>query len=306
MTFFSKKDKSAHHNDLHIPLNPGDNQPVPNMENAHTPLAEPSGHAQPATMSDTADPKEVVPLETASAASAESAPPALEARAALEANAAAQTDSAAEALQRIQMPAYDAQRHSVESTATSLRDAQSTLPHHLDGVQSDYGGMRSGSSHPRTSSSVNSPATDPHGSRLQTVDGQYITSHPGGGPPYWDSNVDKILNDGERVIELSPTARYAKLNTILGKGAYKVVYKAIDREEGYEVAWNCFQTSRQEYSELSQEIEILKRVRHPNIINFHDCWYNNTEYIFVTELMTSGTLRECVFSFLLKLSTARC
>ena len=28
------------------------------------------------------------------------------------------------------------------------------------------------------------------------------------------------------------------MNQVLGKGAYKVVYKAIDREEGYEVAWN--------------------------------------------------------------------
>jgi WNK lysine deficient protein kinase len=83
-----------------------------------------------------------------------------------------------------------------------------------------------------------------------------------------------------------------QLNSVLGKGAYKIVYKGIDREEGYEVAWNCFQTTKQEYAELSQEVEILKRVRHPNIINFHDCWYSNTEFIFITELMTSGTLRE--------------
>jgi serine/threonine protein kinase len=46
--------------------------------------------------------------------------------------------------------------------------------------------------------------------------------------------------------------------------------------------------------ELSQEIEILKRVRHPNIIQFHDYWYNNTEFVFITELMTSGTLREYI------------
>ncbi|KAF9437342.1 hypothetical protein BGZ76_001108, partial [Entomortierella beljakovae] len=84
------------------------------------------------------------------------------------------------------------------------------------------------------------------------------------------------------------------LSTVLGKGAYKIVYKGIDREEGYEVAWNCFQTTKQEYAELSQEVEILKRVRHPNIINFHDCWYSNTEFIFITELMTSGTLREYI------------
>lgn len=143
-------------------------------------------------------------------------------------------------------------------------------------------------------SAIQSPSTinDALHIHSQTIDGQYITSAPVG--MQWDPNVEKILNDGERVIELSPTARYAKLNTILGKGAYKVVYKAIDREEGYEVAWNCFQASRAEFAELSPEIDILKRVRHPNIINFHDCWYNNTEFIFVTELMTSGTLREYI------------
>ena len=89
-----------------------------------------------------------------------------------------------------------------------------------------------------------------------------------------------------------PLPLLTQLNSVLGKGAYKIVYKGIDREEGYEVAWNCFQTTKQEYAELSQEVEILKRVRHPNIINFHDCWYSNTEFIFITELMTSGTLRE--------------
>ncbi|KAF9182603.1 hypothetical protein BGZ51_004656 [Haplosporangium sp. Z 767] len=101
-------------------------------------------------------------------------------------------------------------------------------------------------------------------------------------------------HDPEKVVEVSPNGRYAKLNSVLGKGAYKIVYKGIDKEEGYEVAWNCFQTTKQEYAELSQEVEILKRVRHPNIINFHDCWYSNTEFIFITELMTSGTLREYI------------
>ncbi|KAF8936601.1 kinase-like domain-containing protein [Dissophora ornata] len=106
--------------------------------------------------------------------------------------------------------------------------------------------------------------------------------------------IDHSKNETEKVVEVSPNGRYAKLNSVLGKGAYKIVYKGIDREEGYEVAWNCFQTTKQEYAELSQEVEILKRVRHPNIINFHDCWYSNTEFIFITELMTSGTLREYI------------
>jgi serine/threonine protein kinase len=49
-----------------------------------------------------------------------------------------------------------------------------------------------------------------------------------------------------------------------------------------------------DHHELEHEIEILKSVRHPNIIAFHDAWYNNNEFVFVTELMTSGTLREYI------------
>ncbi|RKP03232.1 hypothetical protein CXG81DRAFT_5047, partial [Caulochytrium protostelioides] len=101
----------------------------------------------------------------------------------------------------------------------------------------------------------------------------------------------------DRVVDLSPNSRYAKLNQILGKGAYKVVYKAIDREEGYEVAWNTCQATKSDFMELSDEIEILKRVRHPNIIQFFDCWYHNNDFVFVTELMTSGTLREYIRKF---------
>lgn len=61
-----------------------------------------------------------------------------------------------------------------------------------------------------------------------------------------------------------------------------------------EVAWNCCQTTRSEFNEFSEEVEILKKVRHPNIITFHDSWYSNGEFVFITELMTSGTLREYI------------
>jgi WNK lysine deficient protein kinase len=100
----------------------------------------------------------------------------------------------------------------------------------------------------------------------------------------------------EVAIESSPNGRYKKLNVLLGKGAYKVVYKGIDTDEGIEVAWNVCHVGnkKEDYTELSQEIEILKKVKHPNIIQFHDCWFQNTEFIIITELMTSGTLREYI------------
>ena len=109
---------------------------------------------------------------------------------------------------------------------------------------------------------------------------------------------DSLVSDSERVLEVSPDGVFAKLNSILGKGSCKVVWKSINREEGVEVAWNCVKTTKAEYSEISQEIEILKKVRHPNIITFHDSWYNNSgEFVFITELMPSGTLREYIKKF---------
>ncbi|KAI9321048.1 kinase-like domain-containing protein [Dichotomocladium elegans] len=110
------------------------------------------------------------------------------------------------------------------------------------------------------------------------------------------SHTNEIIDqsqshDSEQVVEVSQNQRYVRLNTLLGKGAYKVVYKAIDREEGYEVAWNTMQSAPKG---LDHEIEILKAVRHPNIIAFHDAWYQKNEFVFITELMTSGTLREYI------------
>ncbi|CAO3589956.1 unnamed protein product [Absidia cylindrospora] len=49
-----------------------------------------------------------------------------------------------------------------------------------------------------------------------------------------------------------------------------------------------------DHKEMEHEIEILKSVRHPNVIAFHNAWCTKNEFIFITELMTSGTLREYI------------
>ncbi|ORX63164.1 kinase-like protein [Hesseltinella vesiculosa] len=108
-------------------------------------------------------------------------------------------------------------------------------------------------------------------------------------------DINDQSEDTEKVIEVSPDDRYVRLNTLLGKGAYKVVYKALDREEGYEVAWNTMMGLHQpNKKEMEHEIEILKQVRHPNVIAFHDAWCTKNEFVFITEMMTSGTLREYI------------
>lgn len=51
-------------------------------------------------------------------------------------------------------------------------------------------------------------------------------------------------NPVEYPLEMSPNQRYCRLNLLLGRGTFKTVYKAIDREEGYEVAWNVIHVSQ--------------------------------------------------------------
>lgn len=86
---------------------------------------------------------------------------------------------------------------------------------------------------------------------------------------------------------------------ILGRGAFKTVYKGFDEDEGIEVAWNQVRvcelvSSKEERDRLFAEIRVLKQLKHRNIMTFHDSWYDAKNHCvnFITELFTSGTLRQ--------------
>jgi WNK lysine deficient protein kinase len=86
---------------------------------------------------------------------------------------------------------------------------------------------------------------------------------------------------------------------VLGRGAFKTVYKAFDEDEGIEVAWNQVKvndlaSSPAEKERLFAEINVLKQLKHKNIMTFYDSWLDqrNMTVNFITELFTSGTLRQ--------------
>jgi WNK lysine deficient protein kinase len=108
---------------------------------------------------------------------------------------------------------------------------------------------------------------------------------------------------------------------VLGVGSFKRVYKAFDNEEGSEVAWNeiCqVSLSEKDRSRLATEISLLKEINHPHVIKcvlarsrvcvcvcvcqgahassrrLLSSWVDNQTVVFITELMTSGTLREFI------------
>uniref|UniRef100_A0A6N2NLI4 non-specific serine/threonine protein kinase n=1 Tax=Salix viminalis TaxID=40686 RepID=A0A6N2NLI4_SALVM len=99
--------------------------------------------------------------------------------------------------------------------------------------------------------------------------------------------------------EADPTGRYRRYNEILGKGASKTVYKAFDEYEGIEVAWNQVKLydslqGPEDLERLYCEIHLLKTLNHENIMKFYTSWVDtaNRNINFVTEMFTSGTLRQ--------------
>ena len=97
------------------------------------------------------------------------------------------------------------------------------------------------------------------------------------------------------IVERSPEGRYVRFMEKLGSGASKDVYRAYDTTEGIEVAWNVVQLTgvpKAERNRIVNEVRLLERLHHPNIISFHGSWVNRErqEVNFVTEILSSGTL----------------
>lgn len=113
------------------------------------------------------------------------------------------------------------------------------------------------------------------------------------------SNESGGLNSNMCYVEMDPSSRYGRFNEILGKGAMKTVYKAFDVVLGMEVAWsqvmlNDALCSSDELERLYVEVHLLKKLNHDSIVRFHHYWIDtgSRTFNFITEMLTSGTLRE--------------
>lgn len=76
-------------------------------------------------------------------------------------------------------------------------------------------------------------------------------------------------------------------------------YRAFDELEGIEVAWNQVKVTdllrnSEDLERLYSEVHLLKTLKHKNIIKFYNSWVDtkNENINFITEIFTSGTLRQ--------------
>lgn len=118
-------------------------------------------------------------------------------------------------------------------------------------------------------------------------------------PEYRDLYIGADGDPDYQFVEMDPTGRYGRYDEVLGKGAFKTVYKAFDEINGMEVAWNQINVkdvlrSPEDLQRIYSEVHLLKTLKHKSIIKFYTSWVDEeTQKInFITEMFTSGTLRE--------------
>jgi len=81
---------------------------------------------------------------------------------------------------------------------------------------------------------------------------------------------------------------------IIGRGKYGVVRECVNRSKGTMLAVKSIKKSSNSLSSIKQEINLLKSVVHPNIIQIEDCFEDRSHVHIITELCTGGDL----FSFI--------
>ncbi|CAJ1950462.1 unnamed protein product [Sphenostylis stenocarpa] len=103
----------------------------------------------------------------------------------------------------------------------------------------------------------------------------------------------------DEFVEKDPTGRYIRYTEVLGRGAFKTVYRGFDEVNGIEVAWNQVKIDGllhtvDDLAKLYSEVNLLKPLKHENIIKFYDSWIDDKQNTvnMITELFTSGNLRQ--------------
>ncbi|CAA0833475.1 Probable serine/threonine-protein kinase WNK6 [Striga hermonthica] len=110
--------------------------------------------------------------------------------------------------------------------------------------------------------------------------------------------------DEPDAVEKSPCGRFIRFEQILGRGAFKDVYRGFDRLTGVDVAWNqiclgdddddkTLKNSPEIQARLCAEAVLLNSLSHTNVMRCYAYWvdYPNKTVNLITELFSSGSLR---------------
>lgn len=115
-----------------------------------------------------------------------------------------------------------------------------------------------------------------------------------------------LISSSQAVVETQPMPSHLKHQVFsqhyqlltgedskLGEGQFAVVRKGINRSTGAIVAVKCIELSRltkEDEDALEVEVEVMRRLKHPNLVQFVD-YFEDVDYNYlVMEMMTGGEL----------------
>ena len=91
-----------------------------------------------------------------------------------------------------------------------------------------------------------------------------------------------------------------KLCDVIGKGSFSTVYKGYEEDTEEPVAIKVVQLDRIQSPTLLKllhsEVDILKSMKHPNILRCYDVYFSATNCYIITEFCAGGDIRSILAS----------
>ncbi|CAG8576474.1 10720_t:CDS:2 [Funneliformis caledonium] len=99
-------------------------------------------------------------------------------------------------------------------------------------------------------------------------------------------------NGGEITYPLELEKSYRILKKVLGVGTFAVVKECVDKRTGQSYALKVLAKKAIKGKEnmLTTELDVLKQVNHPNIVQLHDLYESNEGVYIITDLASGGEL----------------
>ncbi|XP_011904481.1 PREDICTED: serine/threonine-protein kinase DCLK2 isoform X1 [Cercocebus atys] len=152
---------------------------------------------------------------------------------------------------------------------------------------------------PKSTKSSSSSPTSPGSFRgLKQVSAHGRSSSNVNGGPELDRCMSPEGVNGNRCSESSTLLEKYKIGKVIGDGNFAVVKECIDRSTGKEFALKIIDKAKCCGKEhlIENEVSILRRVKHPNIIMLIEEMETATELFLVMELVKGGDLFDAITS----------
>ena len=100
--------------------------------------------------------------------------------------------------------------------------------------------------------------------------------------------------ENEAESRFPSTSRF-EIVALLGRGANGIVYRALDRETGHEVALKTLSSfDAEQVYHLKAEFRSLAQIAHPNLVQLEELFVSGSECFFTMELLTGSTFAQFV------------